>query len=171
MRFQKTLAAVAAALSFSAMITGCTSPPTDPNAQQGSQDSTILIDADSHGYITYDTELEILTGYTTDGTKKWREDRFFPTDVHCSSTCPNAAISATVDTNSSISKSHIIWKVNGKTKTQPSSSKSMVIHWSKDEENWVATSESSISWSISGKIYEKKFQKGLADSFGITSDD
>ncbi|WP_328505868.1 hypothetical protein [Streptomyces sp. NBC_00391] len=170
MRLHKTLAFVAAALSFSVATIGCTSPSTAPTAQSP-QESLILIDADSHGYITYDTDSEVLTGYAKDGAEKWRENRFFPTDVHCTLTCPNAAISATVDTNPSQHKTRVIWKGNGRTRTQAFPNKSMIVHWGKDEENWVATSESSLLWSTAGKIHAKKFQEGLADSFGSIADD
>ncbi|MEU0048925.1 hypothetical protein [Streptomyces sp. NPDC006309] len=131
----------------------------------------MLVDGDSHGFITYDTKHEALTGYTSDGTEKWRESRYFPTDVHCTVSCPDAVISATADMNGRESRTHTVWKTGGTSTVHSSSSRSLVVHWARDQNTWVATDESSVLWSESGHIHTKKFTEGVGDALGRVSAD
>ncbi|MEU1403635.1 hypothetical protein ABZ471_14925 [Streptomyces sp. NPDC005728] len=129
------------------------------------------MDGDSHGYITFDTEREVLSGYTRDGKKVWQENRYFPTDVHCTTACPDAAISATVDMNKSASETHVVWKLGADSTTQSFPEKSLVVQWARNKDTWVATSESAIIWSDGGNSHTKSFAKGIGDAMGRVSED
>ncbi|MFJ4526558.1 hypothetical protein ACIP4Y_37610 [Streptomyces sp. NPDC088810] len=131
----------------------------------------MLADGDSSGYITYDTKHEVLAGYTSDGSEKWRESRYFPTDVHCAGSCPNAVISATPDMNERETRTHTVWKTGTASTVRTSPSRSLVVHWAKDPDTWVASDESSITWSESGRLHSKKFAGGVGDAMGRVSDD
>ncbi|MFJ9894441.1 hypothetical protein ACIQPR_14100 [Streptomyces sp. NPDC091280] len=150
---------------------GCSSPSTDSVEQQTSNQSIVLVDGDRDGYITYDTDREVLTGYTSDGTKEWQESKYFPTDVHCAGSCPNAVISATADTNEHESRTHTVWQTSDGSTVRSFPSKSMIVHWAMNKATWVATTDTSIVWSTAGKVSAKKFTKGLADSLGRVSAD
>lgn len=152
---------------------GCSSmsSSTDSAGQQSANKSVVLVDGDSNGYITYDTDREVLTGYTSGGTRKWRESRYFPTDVHCAGSCPNAVVSATADTNENESGTHTVWKTADSSTVRSFPDKSLIVHWAMNKDTWVATSETSIIWSDAGKTHTKKFGKGLTDSLGRVSAD
>ncbi|MFJ9862735.1 hypothetical protein [Streptomyces sp. NPDC101165] len=172
MALKRQLAALVAAAASATLIAGCSSSDTGPAAgAPSSQGSLVLVDGDSHGYITFDTDREVLSGYTRDGKKMWQEKRYFPTDVHCAAACPDAAISATVDMNKSASESHVVWKHGESSTTQPFTEKSLVVQWARSKDTWVATSESSIIWSDGGKTHTKPFPKGISDSMGRVSAD
>ncbi|WP_311315001.1 hypothetical protein [Streptomyces naphthomycinicus] len=131
----------------------------------------MLADGDSSGYITYDTKHEVLAGYTSDGSEKWRESRYFPTDVHCAGSCPNAVISATPDMNEGESRTHTVWKTGATSTVRSSPSRSLIVHWARDRDTWIATDESSITWSESGRRHTRKFAGGVGDAMGRVSGD
>ncbi|MCX5424529.1 hypothetical protein [Streptomyces sp. NBC_00078] len=171
MALKRGVAAFVAAAALAALLTGCSTSGADQAGTPSSRGILVLVDGDSHGYITFDTDSEILRGYTHDGKKVWQENRYFPTDVHCTTACPDAAISATVDMNHSASETHVLWKHGESSTAQPFTQKSLVVQWARDKDTWVATSESAIIWSDSGETHTKSFAKGISDSMGRVSAD
>ncbi|WSQ12564.1 hypothetical protein OG604_34995 [Streptomyces sp. NBC_01231] len=171
MALKRELAALVAAAASATLIAGCSTSGTDHAGAPSSQGSLTLVDGDSHGYITFDTEREVLSGHTRDGKKVWQEKRYFPTDVHCATSCPDAAISATVDMNTSASETHVLWKHGASSTTQSFADKSLVVQWARNKDTWVATSESAIIWSDRGKTHTKPFSKGIGDAMARVSED
>ncbi|MFJ6738360.1 hypothetical protein ACIQOU_05510 [Streptomyces sp. NPDC091279] len=171
MRSKTGSAALAAAAAALALTVGCSPTGGDRAATAPPPSSVVLTDADSHGYITFDTDRQVLTGYTHGGKRVWEEDRYFPTDVHCAASCPDAAVSATADMNKSASGTQVLWKQDGHSTTQSFTDKSLVVQWARDKDTWVATTSSGISWSDHGTTHKETFAKGLADSMGRLSAD
>ncbi|MEU0198193.1 MULTISPECIES: hypothetical protein [unclassified Streptomyces] len=171
MRRNKGLAALAVVAASATITAGCSASGTDRNDTPPAGGHVVLVDGDRHGYITFDTEHEVLSGYTSDGKQAWQERRFFPTDVHCATSCPDAAISATAEMNDSGSETRVIWKHGGGSTTQSFPHKSLVVQWAENKDTWVATSESGLIWSDAGKVHKKSFAKGVSDSMGRISED
>lgn len=171
MRTRPALAVIAAVVSVTVLTSGCSSSASHADKSETSKESLVLVDGDSNGYITYDTQREVLTGYTRGGTEQWKERQHFPSDVHCATSCPNAVISASTDMNPGLSKSKAIWKIHGDTTEHSFSTKNLTVHWSSDQTNWIATSESSMIWSLDNRIHTRKFKGGIADSLGRISID
>ncbi|MFF7049824.1 hypothetical protein ACFY94_15855 [Streptomyces griseorubiginosus] len=173
MALKRKLAPIFAAVASATLIAGCsgTDSDTDQVGASSARDSLVLVDGDSQGYITFDTDREVLRGYTRDGKKVWQEQRYFPTDVHCVKACPDAAVSATADMNTSTSQTQVLWKHGGSSTTQSFGQKSLVVQWARNRDTWVATSESGIVWSDRGKIRTQNFPKGISDAMGRLSQD
>ncbi|WP_437015346.1 hypothetical protein [Streptomyces sp. enrichment culture] len=166
----KGLAALAV-VAASVITAGCSTSNTHRAETPSAQGHVVVVDGDSHGYVTFDTEREVLSGYTSDGKKAWQERRYFPTDVHCVSSCPDAVISATAEMNDSGSKTHVIWKRGDGSTTRLVNHKSMVVQWARNKDTWVATSESALIWSDAGRVHRKPFTSGIIDSTGRISED
>jgi hypothetical protein len=171
MALKRSLTTLLAAAATVVLVASCSTGNDRAEAPSSARSNLILVDGDRHGYITYDTERQILSGYARSGKKSWQEKRYFPTDVHCATSCPDAVISATADMNDSESATHIIWKHGDDSATQAFGKRSLIIQWARDSETWVSTSESALTWSIDGKKHTLSIAKGISDSTGRVSED
>ncbi|MET9429551.1 hypothetical protein [Streptomyces sp. NPDC003036] len=136
-------------------------PPADP--------TTLLVEADAHGYITFDTEREVLQGFRSDGTHAWKHSGHFPSDIQCLTRCPDAVISAAVTENPKQKKSAAIWKQGIRTSVKEFEAARLDVHWSSGPDDWVATDGERVTWSAGGE--EQSLTGGLKDAMGVQSAD
>ncbi|MFJ5772830.1 hypothetical protein [Streptomyces sp. NPDC093094] len=167
---RRVVALLAAAVSV-VPVAGCSDTDGGRPGASAPPSSLVLVDADTHGYLTFDTDREVLRGHTRDGKQVWEEKGYFPADVQCATACPDAAISATADMNRSASGTHVIWKHGGTSTTRSFRDDSLVVQWARNKDTWVATSESAVIWSDHGRTRTKPFTKGIEDSMGRVSED
>ncbi|MCF3174892.1 hypothetical protein IPZ61_16400 [Streptomyces sioyaensis] len=163
MKLQHPIIAVMAIGVLTACLSGC-STPVAPSHTAPAKSSTILIDGDSAGYVTYDTDREILTGHRADGRRAWRKKGIFPSEAHCMSTCPDAVVSAPANMNPGNSNSRTYWITSKGSTRRTFSDKKFTIHWARDSGTWIASSGNSLAWSNDGKMRSKKFSSDIAET-------
>ncbi|MFD4318392.1 hypothetical protein [Streptomyces sp. NPDC058548] len=172
MRMRIRLAA--AALLIVPVLAGCSADdgPTTP-AVSGDpvENRFLLVEGDTAGYITFDTEQEKLTGFRSDGTRAWTHSGNFPSDIQCLNQCPDAVISAPVSENPGQKKSLAIWKYRGETTVKEFAAGRLDVHWSSGPDNWIATVGPSVTWSDGAGKRSLDLPGELKDSMGTQSAD
>ncbi|MFI9742637.1 hypothetical protein [Streptomyces sp. NPDC052494] len=164
----------AAALLIVPVLAGCStgdgsSAPTA--AEESAENRFLLVEGDTAGYITFDTEKEILTGFRSDGTRSWTHSGNFPSNIQCLDRCPDAVISAPVSENPGQKKSLAIWKHGGETTVKEFATGRLDVHWSAGPDDWIATVGSSVTWSDGARQQSLSLPGELKDSMGTQSAD
>ncbi|MFD9205703.1 hypothetical protein ACFVZM_05420 [Streptomyces sioyaensis] len=163
MKLQHPIITVMAIGALTACLSGCSTPAASSHTARA-KSSTILIDGDSAGYLTYDTDREILTGHRADGRRVWHKKGIFPSEAHCLATCPDAVVSAPADMNPGNSNSQAYWITGKGSAHRAFSDKKFTVHWARDSGTWVASSGNSLVWSSDGKMRSKRFSPGITEA-------
>ncbi|MFF8839134.1 hypothetical protein [Streptomyces sp. NPDC015130] len=172
MRMRTRLAAVA--LLIVPVLAGCSAGDggtTEKAAEEAVENRFLLVEGDTAGYITFDTEKETLAGYRADGTRAWTHSGNFPSDIQCLTRCPDAVISAPVSENPGQKNSLAIWKRDGKTTVKEFPAGRLDVHWSSGPENWVATVGPKVTWADGAGTGSLSLPGELKDSMGAQSAD
>ncbi|MFE7599113.1 hypothetical protein [Streptomyces sp. NPDC057494] len=164
----------AIALLIVPAVAGCSvsnDATTPPTAGDSADHRFLLVEGDTAGYITFDIERETLTGFRSDGTRTWTHSGHYPSDIRCLSRCPDAVISAPLSENPGQKKSLAIWKYAGRTTVKEFTADRLDIHWSSGPDRWIATVDSSVTWSDGPRTGSLSLPGAVKDSMGTQSAD
>ncbi|MFE7841323.1 hypothetical protein ACFU53_36320 [Streptomyces sp. NPDC057474] len=150
MKNMKRLLQLITPICIIGLVTSCSLSSSDTKNEREIV-STTIVDADSHGFLTYNFQNGELKGHFKNGKASWAEKVTNLGEIHCARACPDAAYSTNSQEDSGPIGSSFVWRMQGEVVRKSFKDPEVNLYWSSGPADWVAADSHSLLWSSRGK--------------------